>query len=240
MAVPVLAAAGILLLGWVLAESGLFRIRDMGAVEVRGNRRLSRGEVLAASGIRPGMGILSLDRDAAAARICSHPWVAAAAVERCFPSRVRIVVKERQPVALVVRDGRLHYVDGEGDVFAPAKAGDDLDFPVVTGLSKADLVTGAGREALRRAVGLVTSVKRNSDVFSRQILSEVHVARDGELVIFLADNIFPVRIGRSADRLRRFAMAIKYLSRKRLLGVTRFMDVDYGGRILVRLAVPVV
>jgi len=166
--------------------------------------------------------------------------VTSAEVVRRFPARIIIAVRERIPAALVVRGGGLAYVDASAVVFAAAEPGGELDYPVITGLEETDPARTEA-DALRRAVEFIRSVDRDDPVFPRQILSEVHVERDGELTIFLADNPFPVRIGRGPKRVERFATVLKHLCRKDLLGVTRLVDLGYGGdRILVRLALPAV
>jgi cell division protein FtsQ len=232
LAATAACGAAVLVLALV-AGSSLFRLEDMTAVEVRGNRRVPRAEIVERSGIRPGTNIFSLDTAATAAAITAHPWVSSARVARRPPARIVITVREYDPVALAARPGGLVYVDGNGVLFAPARPGDELDYPVITGADP-------DPAALRRAVGFITAVRENDAVLPRQMISEVHVDGDGELTVFLADNPFPVRVGAGGDRVRRLAAVLERLSREDKLAVTRFVDLDCGGNILVRFALPVV
>ena len=107
-----------------------------------------------------------------------HPWVARATAERVWPDTVRLVVEEHVPVALLVQTNGLWYVDAEGNVFLAAR-GDDLDYPVVSGvdpaLAKSD--SQLGRVIVRDAIRLVDALDARGLV-PRADVSEVAFDRD--------------------------------------------------------------
>ena len=73
-------------------------------IVVRGNERLSNGEVLAVlSGLR-GESLVWTDLDRWRQRLLASPWVRDAALRRSLPSTVEVVVSERQPIGI----GRLN------------------------------------------------------------------------------------------------------------------------------------
>ena len=91
---------------------------------------------------------------------------------RQLPDTVRVEVAEYEPVALLQADG-LYYVDAEGRVFLRAR-GDDLDYPVLTGLS-ADLEAVhpiLPRLAIRDALRLLAELDAQGTV-SRDEVSEI-------------------------------------------------------------------
>ncbi len=227
--------AGIVTLAWGYAtRSDFFRISDR--VEVEGVRRLSRAEVIGLSGIDVNSNIITLDGDRVRAAIEAHPWVARARVDRFYPNRVRIRVEERKPFAILNRRDGIYYVDRAGVVFAPAGKGDDLDYPVITGLEQ-----GGEKGLLNRALATINAVRRRDPIFPRQSLSEVNVAAGGEQTLFLVNNPFPVRLGHAQPRQREFSAILRRLYKRKVFDLTRLVDLGYGrDKVLVRLAIPVI
>ena len=62
-----------------------------------------------------------------------HPWVRSAQARRVWPDRVVVELEEREPVALLLYQG-LYYLDSDGVAFLRART-DDLDYPVLTGIT---------------------------------------------------------------------------------------------------------
>jgi cell division septal protein FtsQ len=103
---------------------------------VRGNERLSQGEVLAVlSGLR-GESLVWTDLDRWRQRLLASPWVREAALRRSLPSTVEVVVWERQPIAIGRLSDDMYLIDEHGtviDQFGPQY--EDLDLPIVGGLT---------------------------------------------------------------------------------------------------------
>ncbi len=135
----VLGAAGAFALyrgSRLAAESRLLRVDR---IIVRGNERLSKGEVLAVlSGLR-GENLLLTDLDAWRRRLLASPWVSDAALRRSLPSTVEVVISERTPIGIArLNGGEMYLVDARGvivDQFGPQYA--DFDLPIIDGLSAA-------------------------------------------------------------------------------------------------------
>ena len=82
-------------------------------ITVRGNERLSTGEVLAlVDGLR-GRNILTVDLDEWRARLLASPWVEDATLRRMLPSRVEIEIRERRPIGIGRLTGALYLVDAQ-------------------------------------------------------------------------------------------------------------------------------
>ena len=101
-------------------------------VELDGNRRLTRPDVLEWIGVQEGASVWDAMPSELQMRLESHPWIQRAGVLREFPRRVSITVQERRPVA-VVRLDTLNYVDRAGHVLGPLRDDDSRDFPLITG-----------------------------------------------------------------------------------------------------------
>ena len=102
---------------------------------MRGNERLSTGEVLAVLDGMRGQNLIWTDLDRWRQRLLSSPWVRDAALRRSLPSTVEVVVSERQPIGIGRINGQMYLVDERGviiDEFGPQYA--EFDLPIIDGL----------------------------------------------------------------------------------------------------------
>ena len=144
---------------------------------VRGNERLSKGEVLAVlNGLR-GENLMWTDLDRWRTRLMASPWVRDAALRRSLPSTVEVVVSERQPIGIGRIHSDMYLVDERGviiDQYGPQYA--DLDLPIIDGLSAAPgdggALTDEGRADL--AARVIAAVKSKPSIARR--LSQVDVS----------------------------------------------------------------
>ncbi|MEO8076182.1 MAG: FtsQ-type POTRA domain-containing protein, partial [Acidobacteriota bacterium] len=104
-------------------------------IAVRGNVRLSAGEVQTlVDGLR-GTSILTANLGEYRQRLLESPWVADVALRRVLPSTVEVFVSERRPMGLCRLGGQLYLIDRYGtviDEFGPQYS--EFDLPIVDGL----------------------------------------------------------------------------------------------------------
>jgi cell division protein FtsQ len=113
-------AAALLAVGVArLVDSPLFSLTS---VSVRGTAALTPAQVVAASGVRPGVPYLTIDPDAIRRRVETLPRVARAEVRRDYPSSLRITVMERRPTAAINAQGRWWQVAVDGVVLGAVDA----------------------------------------------------------------------------------------------------------------------
>lgn len=105
----------------------------LAAIEVDGNRRLTRQEILDWIGLQERTSAWDAAPGVVHRRLLAHPWVQRASVQGEFPARLLIAVQERRPVA-IVRMETLQYVDRDGHILGPLRDEDSRDFPLITGL----------------------------------------------------------------------------------------------------------
>ena len=129
----VLAAAS--LRDFVL-ENQYFSVRE---IQVRGADKVSGNEIVTIAGLRQGMSIWKVELDRIEKKIAKHPWVRRVLVRREFPSRIIIDVAERTPKAIVAAR-KLYYVDSDGAVFKEVAPGENVKFPLLTGLRAEDVM----------------------------------------------------------------------------------------------------
>lgn len=140
--------SGLIVGGGVLVNSPLF---ELNGIEIRGTRLLTRAQVLEASGLRTGMKVLSLKPDVVAADLERLALVSNAEVTRLYPSRVRIVVEERSPIAIVDTDWGPWLVDAGGELIGRPP-------PAPIGVPRVRIVAPPRTDAVREALLLLTAL----------------------------------------------------------------------------------
>ena len=202
---------------------------------VRGNERLSKGEVLAVlNGLR-GENLVWTDLDLWRARLKASPWVRDAALRRSLPSTVEVIVFERQPIGIGRIRGDLYLVDERGvviDQYGPQYA--DLDLPIIDGLSAAPGDTGAltdqGRAEL--AARVIAAVKSSPSVARR--LSQVDVSDAHNASVILTGDGALIQLGED-QFLARLASYLDLAPtlRQRVADID-YVDLRFDDRIYVR------
>jgi cell division protein FtsQ len=117
-----------------------------------------------------------------------NPWVKDVRIERNFPHQLIIKIAERVPVALVSQDD-LFLVDQEGDLFKKVERQDNIDMPVITGLSLSEPNTQRVREIL----GFLETAE-HMGVFPTRTVSEVHVDGDYGITIYTLTEDIPIQM----------------------------------------------
>ncbi len=218
----------------LIARSSLLRVTKM---VVRGNARLSTGEVLAmVNGLR-GRSILTVDLDRERARLLASSWVAAATLRRILPATVEITLVERTPIGLCRIGSRLYLVDGAGaviDEHGPQYA--DLDLPIIDGLASGPRggqpLVDEARAAL--AARLLASVAPHQDLARR--VSQIDVRDAHDAVVILEGDGALIHVGeeRFAERLQAYLELAPTL-RARVPEID-YVDLRFDERVYVRPA----
>lgn len=111
-------------------------------------------------------------------RLKGVPWVATASVHRRLTGTLAVRVTERQPIAVLMRDGRPWlYVDRYGSSME-VEVGKPVDVPVVHGTAANDNMQPGARIADDRVLELLDVVAR-LDAASFDLISEVQVGGSG-------------------------------------------------------------
>jgi cell division protein FtsQ len=104
-------------------------------IEVTGNHIVSREAVLQQFAHDRGRSVLRIPLDARRGALEEISWVEAATVQRILPNRIRVELTERTPIAFLRNGTELALIDGHG-VILDRPRGEDLQFPIITGLSE--------------------------------------------------------------------------------------------------------
>jgi cell division protein FtsQ len=204
---------------------------------VRGNDRLSRGEVLTVlNGLR-GESLLWTDLDAWRRRLLASPWVREAALRRSLPSTVEVVIAERQPIGISRLRGDLYLVDDRGiviDQFGPQYS--DLDLPIIDGLSPSPGdAAGMTDEARADLAARVIAALRAKPEIARR-LSQVDVADLHNAAVILDGDPAVIHLGEDQflPRLESY-LELAGTLRARVPDID-YVDLRFDDRIYVRPA----
>jgi cell division protein FtsQ len=160
-------------------------------VRVAATTHVSADELADLAGVEIGDKLLTIDPDRVAAKLATHPWIAAARVRRELPSVLSIDVTERRAVASALM-GALYLVDENGRPFKRATFEEADGLPVITGVTREQYagLRGASEAVFREALSLLDSYG------DRPKLSEVHVDPRSGFSLVLLDGAGEVRLGR--------------------------------------------
>lgn len=125
-------------------------------VEVHGRSETKQKDILGALGAPRGAPLLGLDIDAMRERLAALPWIVSAEIERRYPDRLVVTVKEAEPLALWQRQQKLFLVSRTGKVIETA----DLR-------KYAKLLVIVGDNAPERAEGLFDLLAREPELKER-------------------------------------------------------------------------
>ena len=104
-------------------------------IEINGNHIVSREAVLQQFMRDRGRSVLRVPLNSRRSALEEISWVESATVQRILPNRIRIDLIERTPIAFLRNGTELALVDAHG-VILDRPRGEDLQFPIITGLSE--------------------------------------------------------------------------------------------------------
>jgi cell division protein FtsQ len=182
--VLLLTAATLATAGWIFWNSSALELRR---IEVSGNLHIPKEEIAAATELCAGTRLLDVESAGVARRVETLAWVADAKVERIIPSKLRISITERTPIAQVSLSGRNYFVDREGVVLSE---GTGLEL-AIGGLPLKTLNVGQRislrqyREALVVLEGLEKSIRSRVDSIEAPSVDRITLnLDDGTTVLF--------------------------------------------------------
>ena len=204
-------------------------------INVSGNQRMSRGEVLALLGGLRGASMVTVDLEAWRQKLLASPWVADAAIRRVLPGTIAVAIAEREPLGIGRIGDSLYLIDQRGtiiDEYGPNYA--DLDLPIIDGLAAAPragaMLVDEGRAAL--AGRFLGDLQRRPDLARR--ISQIDVADIRDAAVVLKGDTALVRVGdeRFIERLQSYLDLAPAL-RERIPDID-YVDLRFDERVYVR------
>ena len=202
-------------------------------VRIAATTHVSADEIQELAGIEVGDRLLTVDPDQVAAKLATHPWIAAARVRRELPSVLSIEVTERRAAASALM-GALYLLDDNGRPFKRATFEEADGLPVITGVTREQYAAlrTASEAVFREALALLDAYG------DRPKLSEVHVDPRSGFSLVLLDGAGEVRLGRGGteEKLARLDSILKALvPRGPSALATVYLDGAQADRVTLRL-----
>jgi cell division protein FtsQ len=212
-------------------------------VVIEGCHVTTPAEIRELAEIRYHTNLFSVNPGRLAAILVKHPWVRDAHIHRDWPNKLVIDIVEYVPEALAVSGAsgqqKLYYMDADGVPFIPVQPGQDLDYPVITGMEKMKL-PDKRRQALHEAMQFIRLVKRNNPNLPAQSISEIHLDQTEGMVVYLVEYPFPIYFG-LGDVTKKYkqledVLGVLYKQRKdgMLISQVEYIRMDYSeNKVLV-------
>jgi len=150
---------------------------------MEGVDRNIRQELIQICGLNPDLSLLELNLNELRENMEAHPWIRSAKLIRRFPHTLIVQAEKESPSAIVLLEN-ISYMNYRGEVFTQVKEWEDMDFPIITGVSGKD--PKALKEKLEMASLILKVLKPEKGLWSLNKLSEIHVNRDGLFSIYFS------------------------------------------------------
>jgi len=175
-------------------------------VEIHGVDEDIKNELIQTCDLTSKQGLLSLKLQSLKKKMEKHAWIRRATVERRFPDTLIVQVEKEEPVMLVLLD-QFFYMNRYGELFKSVSPAEEMDFPILTGLSAKD---PDQREKLIQTAHVLNVLREEKDHWSLQNLSEIHLNQNGGISLYF--NHIPAAILISRDNLNRDMAELKQVA----------------------------
>lgn len=146
---------------------------DVTQIKITGNDKVTQDEILALSGLAPGINIFEFNESISAKSIEVHPMIKQADIKRHLFTQVSIKVTERQVWAVIPYEGLFLCIDDSGVCFEKLNivpAGNELIITLETMPEYVNL----GQAINREATDMIKQVWQGIPNEQRQLISEIY------------------------------------------------------------------
>jgi cell division protein FtsQ len=209
---------------------------NLGEVRIMGCIHVPESELLDMTRLDLRSNLLNLDLQEVSRRLTQHPWVEKAQVRRDFSGRALIIeVQERVPCAMILLD-ELYLMDRNGEIFKKAAPKENLNFPVMTGLSLQEWKQGNSQALRLLHQGLeLLDLLQGRKAFTARDVSEIHLSKKDGLTLYLLEGGIPIRFGTGdyEDKLNRLEKVLPDLRNK--LERVEYLVLTYPKKVVVKM-----
>ena len=215
-------------------QSWRFRIDSSDHIEILGNHNVTRAQVLEVLGGDIDRNIFFVSPADQKRQLEEISWVQSASVMRLLPSRLRIELHERVPVAFVTINGRIALIDAHGVIMdMPAGAQSSFSFPVIVGMGDSEPLSTRGVR-MKIYGELMKQLDSTGAHYSRDV-SEADVSDPDDVKVTVADPKGSVIVHlRSPDFLGPFQVYTAHVQEWRSqFSRLDSVDLRYQGQVIV-------
>ncbi len=212
----------------------LFRLTN---IQVTGCLKTTPEKIKEYIQVRYNSSLIAIDPKNLKKRLETHAWIFRAKVTRRLPGTLLIALQEYMPKAIIQlgEKEKLFYVDQTGNPFTVLKAGQDMDFPVITGLQGLNS-TEVLKHKLSNIMKFLKLTDEDDPNLPVQSVSQIHVDPKEGTILFLVDFPFPIFLGKDNiqkkyNRLKK-VVGFLYKERKRGMDINKiaYVRMDYSDK----------
>jgi cell division protein FtsQ len=204
------------------AASSAFPLREIVFV---GNTHLTDDELKSLAGLRKGENLLTLSSREIYEKMVKSPWIRSVIIRKELPDRLRILITEAEPFALLDMKGHLFIVDDRGELLEELKNSPVPFLPVITGNPFGD------KEVFLDAIRLAKAIKTTGLLLEKDHV-EIIARKAEELSVNLDGTLVKVGVGDYEGKLRRLR-ALEDEIKKRDIPVD-YIDLRFANRVVVK------
>jgi cell division protein FtsQ len=206
-------------------------------IEINGNEILTRSEVLALCGLAEDGGqLLTIKPPDVVKKICNSPYVKAANAVRSLPSKLRITILERKPIAFIYGRG-LNLIDEDGVLMPVPQNSICWNLPFISGVDESLGALGHKTFANKALQGVeIISYLRMIPSSLNEMISEVDMSRSDYIKLKMVRGGAEVRIDKDNYQENLFVLNQyfeKYLEWKQL-PVFEYVDVRFKEQLIIK------
>ncbi len=214
-------------------QSGLFNVK---VIQVEGADFLRDEDIIAQSGVTNGDCIFLLRPDIIRENILALPFVSWCRVNRVFPDRLEIQIKERIALATLLVNNRLFELDADCNVLRELAPEEKHVGPLVTAQTDLEYVE-VGRqmpqESLKEAVDVWRAFAHTA-MASDVTVSEI-CAENGNKISMTCDELnCEVRWGKKDIEAQAWKLDVFWRSEKGRLPFREYIDLRFGNDVACR------
>ena len=152
-------------------------------------------------------------------------------MERRFPDTLIVEVEKEEPALLVLMN-KFYYMNKQGELFKTISPKDEIDFPILTGLSPED---PDWKNKLIQTAKVLSVLKKEKDQWSIRNLSEIHLDKNGEISLYFNHMPAAIRIpGQNvASKMDALKQVAKHLSESGKIHLVTQIDLNHGDSAIV-------
>ena len=223
---------------FILAHDALTQSRyfDAEAITVEGNTRVTVENIVQIGQVGIGDNILAMNLKLLRRKILGNPWIAEVSVERDLPDTIRIFVREYTPAA-IVRFDRDYFVSTTGEIIKPVDDSENIDVPILTGLTLADFAPDSsdrspGSSAFLQVVELS---QLHGSVLPLHDIERIDIDPHIGVTLSVFENGIAIKLGREGytQKFNRIRDMIAYLRQGKHLEHVACIDLNDLNRVVV-------
>jgi cell division protein FtsQ len=206
-------------------------------IELTGNHIVTREAVLQPFARDRNRSVFRIPLDARRGLLEQLPWVESASVQRILPNHIRVELTERTPIAFLRNGAELALIDAHG-VILDRPEGEDLHFPIVTGLQES-----MPREEREKRIQTYQEFLRDADLIrsgSSDRVSEIDLSNAKDLRVVMTgltsatdSQAVTVHFG-NGDFTGKFRMLVENFAQWQAnAGRVQSIDLQYSRQVVV-------